>query len=81
MMAEKNMTICYLSRAISTGMYIINRTLIATIVHDVTLEERLFYRKLNVLHMKVFGCIAYLHVLDELRKKLDPKAKKCVFNG
>ena len=31
--------------------------------------------------MKVFGCIAYVHVPDELRTKLDPKAEKCVFIG
>jgi hypothetical protein len=29
----------------------------------------------------VFGCIAYVHVLDEKRSKLDPKAKKCIFIG
>jgi len=29
----------------------------------------------------VFSCIAYVHVPDELRTKLDPKAKKCVFIG
>jgi len=29
----------------------------------------------------VFGCIAYVHVLDELWTKLDPKAEKCVFIG
>ena len=32
-------------------------------------------------HLKVFGCIAYVHVLDELYTKLDPKAKKCIFIG
>ncbi len=32
-------------------------------------------------HLKVFGCIAYVHVPGELRTKLDPKAKKCVFIG
>ena len=31
--------------------------------------------------MKVFECIAYVHVLDELRTKLDPKAEKCIFVG
>ena len=31
--------------------------------------------------MNVFGCISYVHVPDELRTKLDPKAKKCVFIG
>ena len=32
-------------------------------------------------HLKVFGCIAYVHIPDELRSKLDPKAEKCVFVG
>ena len=29
----------------------------------------------------MFGCIAYVHVPDELRTKLDPKAEKCIFIG
>jgi hypothetical protein len=29
----------------------------------------------------MFGCIAYVHVPDEKRSKLDPKAKKCIFIG
>ena len=32
-------------------------------------------------HLKVFGCIAYVHVPDELHRKLDPKAEKCIFVG
>ena len=31
--------------------------------------------------MKVFGSIAYMHVLDEKRSKLDDKSKKLVFIG
>jgi hypothetical protein len=31
--------------------------------------------------LRVFGYIAYVHVLDEKRSKLDPKAKKCIFIG
>lgn len=31
--------------------------------------------------MRVFGCVAYAHVLDELRKKLDNKGYKCIFVG
>ena len=33
----------------------------------------------NVSHLKFFGCVAYAHVLDELRKKLDNKGQKCIF--
>ena len=31
--------------------------------------------------MRVFGCVAYAHVPDQLRKKLDSKGEKCVFIG
>ena len=31
--------------------------------------------------LKVFGCLAYAHVPDELRKKLDKKGHKCIFVG
>ena len=50
-------------------------------VHNVTPEEKYAGTKLDLSHMKVFGCIAYVHVLDEMCTKLDPKAKKCVFIG
>ena len=32
-------------------------------------------------HMRVFGCVAYAHVPDQLRKKLDNKGEKCIFLG
>ena len=57
-----------------------NKTPIAA-VHDVTPEEKYTGRKPDLSHLKVFGCIAYVHVPDELRRKLDPKAEKCIFVG
>ena len=32
-------------------------------------------------HIKVFGCVSYAHVPDELRRKLDKKGHKCIFIG
>lgn len=32
-------------------------------------------------HLGVFGCMAYVHVPKELRKKLDSKAKELIFIG
>ena len=52
-----------------------------TAVHDVTPKEKFSSRKPDLSHLKVFGCIAYVHVPDELRTKLDPKAEKCIFIG
>jgi len=46
-----------------------------------TPEEKFIGKKPDVSHLKVFGCIAYVHVPDEKRSKLDPKVKKCIFIG
>jgi hypothetical protein len=43
-----------------------------------TPEEKFTCKKIDVSHLKVFGCIAYMHVLDEKRPKLDLKAEKCI---
>jgi hypothetical protein len=46
-----------------------------------TPEEKFTRKKSDVSHLRVFGCIAYVHVPDEKRSKLDPKAEKCIFIG
>jgi hypothetical protein len=57
-----------------------NRTPTTT-VHGMTPEEKFIGKKLDVSHLGVFGCIAYVHVPDEKRSKLDPEAEKCIFIG
>ena len=79
-MAKKNMPHSFWAEAVSTAFYIMNRTL-TTAIHDVTPEERFTGKKPDLSHLKVFGCIAYVHVPDELRTKLDPKAEKCIVIG
>ena len=59
------MSHCYWVEAVSTIVYIMNMTPI-TVVHDVTPKEKFSSTKTNLSHLKVFGCIAYLHVPDEL---------------
>ncbi|MCO5572286.1 hypothetical protein L7F22_026040 [Adiantum nelumboides] len=80
LMSEKNMPPCYWVEATSTVVYIMNKTPTTTI-HDMTPKEKFTGKKSNVSHFKVFGCIAYVHVPDELRKKLDLKVEKYVFIG
>ena len=80
LMAEKNMPHCHWAKVVSTAVYIMNKTPTA-VVHDVTPKEKFSSRKPDLSHLKVFGCIAYVHVPDELQTKLDPKAEKCVFIG
>jgi hypothetical protein len=35
----------------------------------------------NVNHLRVFGCVVYVHVVDQKRQKLDPKSESCIFVG
>ena len=64
--------------AVAIAMYIMNRTPTVA-VHGMTPKEMYTGRKPNISHFKVFGCIAYVHIPNERRTKLDPKAKKCIF--
>jgi hypothetical protein len=66
--------------AVATTVYIMNQTL-TTIVHGMTFEEKFTGKKPKVSHLRVFGCIAYVHVPDEKRSKLNPKVDKCIFIG
>jgi hypothetical protein len=43
------------------------------IVHGMTIKEKFIVKKLDVSHLRMFGCIAYVHVPNEKRSKLDPK--------
>jgi hypothetical protein len=80
MLNEKNLTNYFWVEAVATAVYIMNRTPIV-VVHGMITEEKFIGKKLDVSHYRVFSCIAYVHVPDEKRSKLDPKAKKCIFIG
>jgi hypothetical protein len=80
MLNEKNLPNYFWAEAVATAVYIMTRTP-TTAVHSMTPEKKFIGKKLDVSHLRVFGCIAYVHVPDEKRSKLDPKAKKCIFIG
>ena len=62
------------------AMYISNRCPTKAVMNKVP-EEAWSGRKQGVTHMRVFGCVAYVHIPDQLRKKLDSKGEKCIFLG
>jgi hypothetical protein len=80
MLNEKNLPNYFWAETIATAVYIMNRTPTVT-VHGMTPEEKFTSKKPDVSHLRVFGCIVYVHVPKEKRSKLDPKAKKCIFIG
>ena len=80
MMKEKNLPNDYWAKVVSCVAYILNRCPTKS-VQNVVPEDAWSGRKHSVTHMRVFGCVAYAHVLDELKKKLDNKGEKCIFVG
>jgi transposase InsO family protein len=74
MLNEKNFPNYFWAEAVATAIYIMNRTPTTTL-HGMTPEEKFTGKKPDVSHLRVFGCIAYVHVPDEKRSKLDLKLR------
>jgi len=80
MLKAKHLPNDYWAEAVHCAAYILNRCPTKSVMNRV-LEEAWSGTKQGVTHMKVFGCVAYAHILDQLRKKLDSKGEKCIFIG
>ena len=80
MMNEKNLPKWYWAEAANTTVYLMNRCTTSG-VHDVTPHEKFFRKKPDLSHVRIFGSIAYVHIPDDTRQKLDPKSEKCILVG
>ena len=76
MLEEKNMPKFYWAVAVRTAVYNQNQ-----IGEKLSAHELYFGRKPNLRHLRVFGSIAYVHVPNEMGRKLDPNLEKCVSVG
>ncbi|TXG73835.1 hypothetical protein EZV62_002414 [Acer yangbiense] len=65
---------------VNWSIHILNRSPTLA-VQNMTPEEAWSGRRPSVNHFKICGCIAYAHIPDEKRKKLDDKGEKCIFLG
>ena len=70
----------YWGEEIAILVYIMNRCPKKSVENKVP-QEAWTCMNHSVTHLKVFGCVAYAHVPDEQRKKLDNKGHKCIFVG
>eukprot|EP00253_Pinus_taeda_P026028 PITA_26028 len=80
MLKEKHLPNDYWAEVVHCATYILNRCPKKAVMNRVP-KEAWSGRKQRVTHMKVFGCVAYAHIPDQLRKKLDSKGEKCIFIG
>ncbi|KAE8664704.1 hypothetical protein F3Y22_tig00112738pilonHSYRG00095 [Hibiscus syriacus] len=68
------------AEAINTAAYLINRG--PSVPLDGRILEEVWSKKeINISHLRVFGCISYVHIDSAERSKLDAKSNKCAFVG
>eukprot|EP01018_Ginkgo_biloba_P029277 Gb_13701 [translate_table: standard] len=74
MLKYKNLPNDYWAEAV----YILNHSPTKS-VKNITPKEAWSGHKPFVTHFRVFGCMAYVHIPDKKRKKLDAKPQLCIF--
>ena len=80
LLKARNLSKDYWAEAVACAVYILNRSPTSSVEGKVP-QEKWSGTKVNVSHFRVFGCIAFAHVPEELRKKLDDRSEKCIFIG
>ena len=80
MMKEKHISNEYWGDVVTFSMYILNRIPTKS-VNDRVPQQAWSGKCSSISHLKNFGCVAYAHVPEELRIKLDDRSQKCIFVG
>ena len=81
MVAHAALSRKYWAEAASTACYIKNLSPSQALAGHITPYEAWYGRKPDLSDLKVFGCIAYAHIPDGQRRKLDDKSQRMRFLG
>ena len=74
LLARGNVPKSFWPEAVNWSIHVLNRSPTFS-VQNMTPEEAWKGRRPAVDHFRIFGCIAYAHVPEVKRKKLDDKAE------
>jgi hypothetical protein len=80
MISGRNVPKEFWPEATKWATYVVNRSPTLS-VRDATPEEAWSGIKPSVSHFRVFSCLAYVHVPENQRKKLDSRSVKCMHLG
>ncbi|PNX87863.1 retrovirus-related Pol polyprotein from transposon TNT 1-94 [Trifolium pratense] len=80
MLAGRNVPKTFWPEAVKWATYVMNRSPTLS-VKNMTPEEAWSGNKPTVHHFRVFGCLAFAHIPDAQRTKLDDKSIKCILLG
>jgi hypothetical protein len=68
------------SEAVNISNYLVNRGPTRA-NKGISPEEKYSKKKPHVNHLRVFGCLAYVHIPKQNCDKISSKTKKCLFMG
>jgi hypothetical protein len=77
---EKCLSNLFWAEYVACSIYLLNRSPTTSVKMKVP-QEAWSGIKLNVVHLRTFGCISVTHIPSELRRKLDDRSEKCIFVG
>ena len=78
MMKEKHLSNEYWGDIVTCSVYILNIIPTKSMTDRVP-QQAWSGRCSNISHLRIFGCVAYAHVPEEMRIKLDDRSHKCIF--
>ena len=80
MMKEKHLSNEYWGDVVTCSICILNRSPTKS-VKDRVPQQAWSGKCSSISHLRIFGCVAYAHVPEEMRRKLDDRSHKCIFVG
>ncbi|CAB0009199.1 unnamed protein product, partial [Nesidiocoris tenuis] len=80
MLADAGLPKCYWAEAVSTAVYLNNRSPTKS-VKDMTPIEAWTGEKPDLSHLRIFGCEVMVKIPSKKRQKWDAKSKKMIFIG
>jgi hypothetical protein len=78
LLKEKNLSNDFWGEVIACYVYVLKWSPTKSVKNKVP-QESWSGMKCSVSHFRVFGCVAYSHVLEEIRTKLDEISEKYIF--
>ena len=80
MLHDQDLPMRLWAEAARSAVYVYNHTP-QRVLENKTPEEVFFGKKPEVIHLRIFSCLVYIHIPKEKRTKLDPLGKKGIFLG
>jgi hypothetical protein len=73
-MNDQNLSMLLWGEVAMTVVYVQSRSP-HRVLKNMTPKEAFFGKKPSVEHLRIFGCLIYIHVFKDKRKKLEPSWK------